>query len=152
MGRSVPSAAISTVLFAKPTTVPRRRTRATGLSTPSLVYSLTMRKISSQRRPRASAAAQPVKRSATGFKKTIRPCESVAITTSPMLSSVRLSHSRCAAISATARFSLRDVACDLNLAAHPGQRGRTFRTSGRHFANAHHCADQTEHRGHLDRI
>ena len=54
-------------------------------------------------RSRAVSIRQPVRCSATGFMNTIRPRTSVAMTASPMLSSVVSNHSRCSAIASSAR-------------------------------------------------
>ena len=94
MGISPPRRERSSVWFASPTTLPARRTLATGLSTTWRVSSETMQNTSSSGRPRASPSAHPVSVSATGFMKLTFPAVSVAITASPMLRSVLSSQRR----------------------------------------------------------
>ncbi len=59
MGRSVPSLAMRTVWFARPTMTPSFNARATGFSTGCRVVSLTMRNTASSGWPAASAFVQP---------------------------------------------------------------------------------------------
>ena len=67
IGSSLPSLAMSSVWLARPRTSPVSMTFLTGCSAGFRVSSLTMRKTSSRRFPRASAADHPVSDSATGF-------------------------------------------------------------------------------------
>ena len=85
MGRSVPSLAMSSEWLASPTTMPSRRTRATGLSTSARVSSLTIWNTSAVGRPFASTSDQPVSASATRFICRTLPSASVEMTASPML-------------------------------------------------------------------
>jgi len=65
----------------------------TGLSTVLRVCSLIILKIFSMGFSMASSCFQPVKASATGFKKEMLPFVSVVITASPILLSVIENHS-----------------------------------------------------------
>ncbi len=105
IGRSVPSAAIRVVWLARPTMTPSASTRVTGLSTGRRLSSLTILNTSAQGRLRAWSSFQPVRCSAIGFMNATRPWTSVAMTASPMLSSVVSNHSRCSASASSARRS-----------------------------------------------
>ena len=110
IGVCEPSRRISKVWFARPTTTPSRSARVAGFSTGSRVDSLTMRKTASSGWPFASSARQPVSDSATRLRLLTRPSRSVAMTASPMLSSVTRRRSPCAAISASARRARAGIA------------------------------------------
>ena len=95
-----PVAAISTVWLARPTTAPCCSTRATGFSAGRECFMHDSRTLGAgaASAPWGTPAGQAL--GATGFMNVTQPRTSVAMTASPMLSSVVSSHSRC---SATAR-------------------------------------------------
>jgi hypothetical protein len=90
MGVTAPSRPSRTVWFASSTTTPSRSTRSAGLAVGSLVISWRSTITCSMGCPSASSP-QPVSRRAVGLSLVTRPSSSVAITASPMLSSVTCS-------------------------------------------------------------
>ena len=70
-----------------------------------------MRNTASSGRFRASASVQPVRRSATGFIVRMRPVSSVAITASPMLTSVVRNHASELAVTAAMASAIARAAC-----------------------------------------
>ncbi len=93
IGILVPSLAVSTAFFARPTSVPSPSTFFTGFSIPCPVSSLIILNTSSTAFPPASSCFQPVNTSAAGFINITQPSVSVAITASPILLSTVESHS-----------------------------------------------------------
>ena len=114
MTLSVPSLAISSVLFPSPTTAPSLNTFSTGFSQGDKVFSLIMLKTVLRGFPTASSWLHPVRVSATLLMRTTVLSMSVVMTPSPIDRNVTASRSFSAASESSIFFRSR-ISCSIFL-------------------------------------